>query len=99
MQAGRQTQALQWRAIVTRTARNEDVMRANCVVIRQPQSDLDAALAEAARQTNAEWEAKASPEIAAVWPHTAADIAERATLDANPACADVRASVPWRARP
>jgi hypothetical protein len=36
------------------------------VTIRSPQPDLAAALAEAARQTNAAWEAKAGPDVAAI---------------------------------
>jgi TRAP-type C4-dicarboxylate transport system substrate-binding protein len=66
MEAGRRTEALQWQALETRTARNEAVMRANGVTIRSPQPDLAAALAEAARQTNAAWEAKAGPDVAAI---------------------------------
>lgn len=66
MEAGRKTEALQWQALETRSARNEAVMRASGVTILSPQPDLEAALADAARRTNAAWEAKAGPDVAAI---------------------------------
>jgi hypothetical protein len=40
--------------------------RASGVVIQPPQPDLEAALAEVAKQTDAAWEAKARPDVASI---------------------------------
>lgn len=64
--AGNQTETLQWQALETRTAKNEAVMHANGVDILAPQPDLARALADAARQINAAWEAKAGPQASAI---------------------------------
>lgn len=66
LEAGRKTEALQWQALETRTARNEAVMRASGVTIQPPQPDLEAALADAAKRTNAAWEATAGADAAAI---------------------------------
>ncbi len=66
LEAGRRTEAVQWQTLATRTTHNEAVMRAAGVAILAPEPDLAAALATAAKQVNAAWEAKAGPDAAAI---------------------------------
>jgi TRAP-type C4-dicarboxylate transport system substrate-binding protein len=64
--AARETEAAQWAALTTRTARNQEVMRRNGVAILSPDPSLAAALAAASGETIAAWRAKVGEQGAAI---------------------------------